>query len=387
MKIDPKLLTNALKTARSAASPRTTLPILSCVRISPADRQGFCVVEATDLDVQVQRWVPIEGEPFGPFCANGATLVSICAMLQGALEIGPSSIPDAIEISSEADGFRTTLRTIDHEEWPDFRTAADHQKTLIAVSSTELRGCLMWATKAVSQDAARYVLNGVYLHKADDELRIVGADGKRLMMDSIAVRWPGGDFEGRILPTPAAKALIACLDTDEQEVRLGFGSDSLDVTGTDVRLRTKYIEGTYPNYGQMLPDEDRGDYATFKVAPTALDAALSRLGSLGNEFSAVAIKASGETLEIRTCNARGDRATQTIECDGPDEEREYCLNATNLKSMIGGTGTVLKLPADGMGPAIVRQTRETRYACAMGMRINVADEIPQKEPESGKEAA
>src|SRR5690606_1001926 len=91
--------------------------------------------------------------------------------------------------------------------------------------------------------------NGVYATTANGELLLVATDGRRLHRVALkGMEWPGA---GAILPTGALVAVEEVLREDG-EIRIGAGQ-RVDISAGARRLSTKTIQGTYPNFRQVVP--------------------------------------------------------------------------------------------------------------------------------------
>ena len=104
---------------------------------------------------------------------------------------------------------------------------------------------------AISHDESRYALNGVLMALHDQELRLVATDGHRL---ALAVR-PIGDAKtavSGIVPRKAVQEIARVVGSGEQ-VEVALGDNQFMLRMPNVMLMARLIEGTFPNYEQVVP--------------------------------------------------------------------------------------------------------------------------------------
>lgn len=106
---------------------------------------------------------------------------------------------------------------------------------------------------ASSTQASRAILNSVYIDKIDGQTaaQAIATDGR--MMAIVPVTLGKNDKTGVIVsPKAFAAARKACGRLQEAHIELNC---SAKVTGGYGEQSFPYIDGTYPNYRQVLPEE------------------------------------------------------------------------------------------------------------------------------------
>ncbi|MBC8453837.1 DNA polymerase III subunit beta, partial [PVC group bacterium] len=107
---------------------------------------------------------------------------------------------------------------------------------------------------AASTDEARFVLNGVLLSFKDEKLTMVATDGRRLALVENEVEIPPESEKDLILPSKAVNELVHVLK-DEGELRVYPKENQIMFEFNDVMMASKLIDGTYPNFRQVIPAE------------------------------------------------------------------------------------------------------------------------------------
>ncbi len=265
--------------AVSASIPsKTTLPVLSNILFEA--REDGIWMSGTDLDVAVRVKVPADVKEAGSLTAPGKKLQEITRELPDQpVEI--TTRGDQIELKCGRSHFK--LNGLPAEEFPslpeiDFAEAWE-------IRGKELHGLIHHTSFAVSTEESRPILNGVLWELRDGEMTMVATNGHRLARMSI----PAGPSEATsadfIVP-PAALQQVQRLFKDEDALRVARSGNHLGFRAESTEVFTRLIEGTYPNYEQVIPkDNDR----IAVVEKKALESAVRRM----------AVVASDQTHRIR----------------------------------------------------------------------------------------
>jgi len=229
---------------------KQTIPVLGHVRLH-ADEDG---VTATGTDLE-----QIATYAFGKSDSHeeGDCIVPLSALkaltkgsAQDTVEIEADS-PESITITNHVGGHavRQPVAGMDLDEWPSTNIVVPTSEASNFVST--YRRLLPFA----STDETRYVLNGVYVDttgKGDQPHAVVATDGRRLAM-----------FNSMKLPVdspliiPTSKFLSSAKLPDE--IGIGVRGDGdvtwFGLTSGPWRFAIKTVDGTYPNYRQVIPAE------------------------------------------------------------------------------------------------------------------------------------
>lgn len=106
------------------------------------------------------------------------------------------------------------------------------------------------ASGSVSEDETRYVLNGMFFAVEDGRLEIVSTDGRRLALTHLAEKAEG---ISAIVPASAAVMLAGLCAAGPFEFTAG--ENTFEAKASGWRLVSKLIEGTYPNWRQVMPPD------------------------------------------------------------------------------------------------------------------------------------
>ncbi|MCJ8332253.1 MAG: DNA polymerase III subunit beta [Lentisphaeria bacterium] len=239
-------LNDALRKVLNIVSTRSTLPVLSNVLVSAANKQ--ITLLTTDLEVSISTTIDADIEEDGETTLPARKLGQIVATLSGEKISISTDENHSTTISSGSAKFK--IMGMESEEFPKESEFQETRK--LTLSSKDFSKILSKIAYAVSTDQTRFVLNGILLSIREGNFTAVATDGRRLalveriMDDENLV---DGDV---ILPIKVVNELQRVLDGDDElEIRLSDARASFNVGST--YIVTKLIEGSYPNYRQVIP--------------------------------------------------------------------------------------------------------------------------------------
>ena len=107
---------------------------------------------------------------------------------------------------------------------------------------------------AISTEETRYYLNGIYLHKSDTgDLCAVATDGHRLALTRQSLPAGAAQMPSVILPRKVVGELRKLLDDFDGDVGIGLSETSVEFSVGAVKLTSKLIDGTFPDYTRVIP--------------------------------------------------------------------------------------------------------------------------------------
>jgi DNA polymerase-3 subunit beta len=253
--ITKEQISHGLQSVQNVVSTRTTLPILSNVLLR-ADGNRL-EMTATDLDVTIT--CAVEATVKKP----GATTMPVKKLFGIVRELANPEIEletddkNVTSLRSGSSFFK--IRGLGAEEFPPPPKFKEDKK--VVLPQEKIRGMLRKTSFAISTDESRYVLNGIYMMLKEHKLTMVATDGRRLALvdEEVDVSEKSqGEF---IVPAKAVNELNRLLQ-EKGEVDIRYTDNQAafslkDDKGFSVLIVTKLIEGSYPNYRQVIPGETK----------------------------------------------------------------------------------------------------------------------------------
>jgi DNA polymerase-3 subunit beta len=351
-----------LQTVQNVVSSRTTLPILSNVRIHAQD--GQLRFTTTDLDVGVTCVADAQVEKPG-----GTTLpVKRLAGIVRELPAGEVHIEiDSKNIASIRCGqtfFK--IHGLPEDEFPAFPNLEDCK--LFPLKQGELKDALKKTSYAISTDETRYVLNGILFSFKESRLTMVATDGRRLALVDLEVEFPQSDETEVIVPTKCINELVRLIG-DSGELRMYVGQNQVAFDVGTTRLVSKLVEGNYPNYRQVIPTEVR-ERVTLERA--LFLTAVHRVSLLASEKSnSVKLMFTKNNLEITANSPDIGEARESIPVVYKGNDLTIAFNPDYLMAPLRALSNdeVFLDLIDEMSPGVVKIQSPFLYVI-MPMRVN-----------------
>jgi DNA polymerase-3 subunit beta len=253
--ITKEQISNGLQSVQNVVSTRTTLPILSNVLLKAEGNR--LELTATDLDVTIT--CSVEATVKKP----GATTIPVKKLFGIVRELSNPEIDletDEKNVTSLRSGSSFfKIRGLGAEEFPPPPKFKEDKK--VVLPQEKIRSMLRKTSFAISTDESRYVLNGIFMTLKEHKLTMVATDGRRLALvdEEVDVSEKSqGEF---IVPAKAVNELNRLLqEKGEMEIRYTDNQAAFslkDEKGFSILIVTKLIEGSYPNYRQVIPAETK----------------------------------------------------------------------------------------------------------------------------------
>jgi DNA polymerase III subunit beta len=296
-------------------------------------------VTGTDLDLTIQVRQEVIGLEDGTCVVPGRLTADVVRSLEaGAVTL--ESDEDKVEISSARARFG--LRSFPAVEFPAVATPNPPSVTLPRASLSE---ALRQVVRAASTDDARPLLTGVLFTAEGKGIRLVATDSYRLALRDLDGSVSLGE-EGDVLVPARALVELQRLagtgsgtsDPDGPGTEVGVAANPADISFTcgPVRISTRLLEGSYPDYRQLIPDQYPN---RLHVGRETLLSALRRVRLLVRDNTTpvrLSMRSGGVDLTVVSQEV-GD-ASETVDGDFTGEDLVIAFNPSYL---IDGVEAVL----------------------------------------------
>jgi DNA polymerase-3 subunit beta len=149
----------------------------------------------------------------------------------------------------------STINAMDAEDFP--RIAAITEGTQIELDPKKLKETIDRVEFAAASDDSRPVLTGVHVKSDGDKLTFASADGFRLAVSDIKLAQAPAEPIEVIIPARALREVGRLIGESSEPVELRINPQKTQVmfSLTDTELVAQLIQGTFPNYSQLIPAE------------------------------------------------------------------------------------------------------------------------------------
>ncbi|WP_165248551.1 DNA polymerase III subunit beta [Adlercreutzia sp. ZJ141] len=362
--INQSELQNALSVVLKGISTRSTLPVLSGIYIDA--NNDSLTLQTTDLSLSIQYTVAALIDTPGRVVVPGKLFSEIVkslpdAAVHFALE-GESAI-----ITCDAASF--SIKTLDAEEFPGFPHVDVHQK--IRIPFLKLSSMVKKVARVVSKDESRAILTGVLITLEETTLKMVATDSYRLAIAESEVPEAAADNFEAVISGPFLQEIAAMVKSDD-DVTIALAENQIVVTYHDTMLINRRIEGSFPNYRQLLPKT-----CTTRVAmdKNHLVSAVKRASLLIQTSSPVRFSIDTEVQAVQVSSAAHDigSAQEVVSCEAEGESVEIAFNYTYVLDGLAAIDTdqVFLEVNEGMKPGIFKSDNPDNFLyLVMPVRIS-----------------
>jgi DNA polymerase-3 subunit beta len=334
---------------------RNTIPILANILIR-AER-GKLALKATDLDLEVNETIAAEVSPGGATTVPAHMLYDIVRKLPEGSQIVLEATGDRGVLTIRAGRSRFTLQTLPESDFPDLN--AGDMTHNFRLQAADLKKMIDKTQFAISTEETRYYLNGIFLHTAAsgkaETLRAVATDGHRLAQFEIPLPSGAKGMPGVIVPRKTVGEVQRLIEDSEAEIAIELSTSKIKFTIGDVVLTSKLIDGTFPDYGPVIP---LGNSKILQVDKNEFEHAVDRVSTVSSERGrAVKLALAGGKLTLSVNNPDSGSATEELEVEYDADPLDIGFNSRyllDIASQIEGETAVLKL-ADPGSPTLIQE--------------------------------
>lgn len=319
-------LLKPLQQVLGAVERRQTLPVLGNVLLDASG--GKLSVAATDLEVELKAEADIPADEDGRITVPARKLHDICKSLPDEVRVDFSLKDDRAQV--RAGKSRFSLTTLPADEFPSLGELESASR--FSVSANVLAQSLSRTSFAMAQQDVRYYLNGVMIELLENQIRCVATDGHRLALNDAVVPGQAGDGSQVIIPRKGVQELLRVLPDSEELATVELTANHIRVSLPDVRFTSKLIDGRFPDYQRVIPQNNDKEVL---LPRDALRAALSRAAILSNEkYKGIRLLLSDDCLQIQTHNPEQEEAQDELVIEYQGEALEIGFNVGYLLDVL-----------------------------------------------------
>ena len=301
-------LNNSLQLVSKAVASRPTHPILANILLT-AD-QGTNKISLTGFDLNLGIQTSFDGT-----VKNSGAITIPSKLLSEIVNKLPNETPVSLRVDENSENILIksdrgsfTLKGIPSDDYPNLP---------FVESGTSLNidpNCFLKALKntifASSNDDSKQLLTGVNFSFKQNYLESASTDGHRLAVALIgseedtekkdSLPFNEGDLSVTI-PTRSLREIekLVSLRSSENSIKLFYDKGQVVFISSNQIITTRTLEGTYPNYSQLIPDTFS---KVFKFNTRKLIDALDRIAILADQQSSV-VKIKMDDTDLATISA------------------------------------------------------------------------------------
>ena len=285
-------LNAALQLVSRAVATRPTHPVLANVLLTADAGTNRLSLTGFDLNLGIQTSLAASVETSGAITLPARLLGEIVSRLasDSPITLATEESGEQVQLTSLSGSYQ--MRGLPADDYPELPMVESGMTLKLQPAGLvqALKGTLF----ASSADEAKQLLTGVHLRFNAKALEAAATDGHRLAVlqveDALEDAAASSDdaAEGFAVTLPArslreVERLMAGWRSDDP-VSLFCDRGQVVFLAADQMVTSRTLEGTYPNYGQLIPD---GFNRTLALDRRGLIAALERIAVLADQHNNV----------------------------------------------------------------------------------------------------
>lgn len=329
-------LAKGLSIVGKAVAAKSTLPAITNVLVETDDSR--LKLSATNLEIAITCWIGATVEEAGAITIP-ARLFSefVNSLPNDTIEMKVNTRTRTVNLKCAR--YEANVKGIDADEFPPIPRVTD--APVVEIEPGALEEAINQVVFAAATDDTRPVLAGVLASFDEDTLTLAAADGFRLAVRRVALaKTTPSKFE-IIIPGRALHELARIAGGEEEPVQITVTPNRSQVLFhmKDVELVSRLIEGSFPNYGQIIPQR----YSTRTVIATGEFLKATRIASFFARDSSNIVKlqamASDELspgrVTVAATSAETGDTVSGIDAIVEGENAQIAFNAKYLADVLG----------------------------------------------------
>jgi DNA polymerase-3 subunit beta len=360
--VEKDALVAGLQRTQAVVGGKTTLPVLSNLLFCAEGEQ--LILTATDLELTVRATIAAKVSKAGMTTLPAKRIVSIVREMSGTLLEIDVGERDIATINCDAAEFR--LNGISAEDFPVLPVFEGGHP--LVLEAARLKAMLQRVGYAASTDESRRELNGALMSFRANRLTIVATDGKRLALAEHEMDVPKEAEADAILPTKTVNELLRSIP-ETGNVRIQVSKNQAAFEGDGVTVISKLVEGTFPNYRQVIPSRSEQRVAIERelFANAARRVALVT----SDESNSIKLTFAKNRVEITASAPNVGEARETVPLKYTGKEIAISFNPEYLSAplrVLTSDEIYLEL-TDELSPAVMKANEPFLYVL-MPMRVS-----------------
>ena len=285
-------LSSKLNALAKVINSKNSLPILADFLFDIQDNVLYLTASDSENVINTQMELT-ESDANGRFAINNHDLLeAIKGFSEQPITFDVNLQDNIAKISYQNGLFSLPVENAD--EYPQSQPITEGINTIVMPSNV-LADNINRSLFATAQDELRPVMNGIYFDLTPEHLAVVASDDHKIVRNKVFTV-QSEQPASFILPKKPAGLLKNLLQKDGGDVEIKFNERNAEINYGDGRLSCRLIEGRYPNYNSVIPQNNTN---TLTVDRLALLAALRRVQPFANDSSnLIRFHVEGSTLQL-----------------------------------------------------------------------------------------
>ncbi len=310
-------------------------------------------ITGTDRELQITCSVVVNGQGDGTTVLPARLASDVIRSLDdGAVDVELEE--HMIQINSSRSNFKLNAMSA-----TDFPVVEAVDGSSAVLKSDKLLSAIRQVANAASSDDSRPVLTGTLLAADDNSLRLVTTDSYRLALCELEDAKILDSGTSVLVPTRTLQEVSRLLENAEDAFLSFTNQDAVFIIG-DVTVKTRLIEGDFPNYKGLIPEQHQNKLI---VNRDLLLNAVRRIKLLAQDSTPIKLNMSTTNFELSASTQDVGVAQESVEASYNGEDLVVAFNPDYFKIGVqAAPGDEIVLhTADALKPAVIRSPVSEDY--------------------------
>ena len=329
-KISSTTICNRLQTLNKVINSKNSLTILDSILFELQD--NILKMTASDGDITLVSTLEVNSaEGSGKFALNATQIIN------GLKEISDQPVKITIndqdfKVIIKYQNGKCEFNGQSGEDYPIMKGVSEGAQT-VKIENNALFNGINKSLFATADDELRPVMNGIYFDLTPEYLAVVASDGHKLVRNKI-LTIHSDQPAAFILPKKPASLLKNLLGKDGGDVTIRFDERNAQISYGDGELICRLIEGRYPNYNSVIPQNNPNQLTVDRLG---LQAALRRVQPFANDSSnLIRFHVEGGTLQLDAEDYDFSKtATERIACSYNGQPMSIGFKGSSFIDILG----------------------------------------------------
>lgn len=310
VKVEKKILIEAISNAQKGVTGKTTMPILKGLKIEA--KENMLTITGSDVETFIESSIEADIISEGSVVLDSKLFGDIIKKLPNdTIEL--CSIDDK-KVNIKCKKSQFTMQDMDANQYPLSPSLSSTLGT-ITIDKNIFKDIIKQTSFSISIDEARPILKGLLFKIENKVLSVVGLDGYRMAVKNIET-----SFDNDIEVVIPGKILIETtkIINGDGELQLSITDKHVIISTDNTRITTRVLEGSYIKYNSLFPSQstisvtvnvedfmgmlertsimDTGSLVTLNISNSSITAIAN--SSIGNCTEEIDATINGDPLEI-----------------------------------------------------------------------------------------
>jgi len=242
-----------LQTVQRAISTKTTIPILTGVKLSLSEK-GLTMT-GSNADISIETFLSVENEKAQMQIEKTGAIVLQARFFSEIVRRLPEStltleVLDNNQVAITSGKANFTVNGLDADSYPHLPVVESQDS--IEIPAHVLNKVVSETVFAVSQHESRPILTGVHFVLENQKLLAVATDSHRLSQRVIPLE-SGETAFNIVIPGKSLTELSRSLTDEEEAIQISIMDNQVLFQTKTMKFYSRLLEGTYPDTNRLIP--------------------------------------------------------------------------------------------------------------------------------------